>query len=189
MRANFLFEDYKIKLDYVTKQYERLWRRFDFFLTVELALFGFLGYITFNARMPEATIFPALLGLAVSVLWYIAGAQDRWLVEVYRDRAKEAAVRFSQEPEGLPNYANDHAGAESPGGWKEVRSWYWPRLSMTRLPATVGIALLGVWLLIIVGWRPIAEKVARGRITPADATLQLSGNQPRLVCQCESQSK
>ena len=97
MKADLLFDDYKLKLDCVTKQYDRLWRRFDFFLTVELALFGFLGYITFNARIPDATVYPAILGLAVSFLWYIAGAQDRWLVEVYRARADRAAALINGE--------------------------------------------------------------------------------------------
>jgi len=41
---------------------------------------------------------------------------------------------------------------------------------MTRLPASIGIIILGVWLLIFVGWRPIAEQVS-------------------LACQCESPAK
>lgn len=168
MKADFLFEDYKFKLDYLTSQYDRLWRRFDFFLSVELALFGFLGYLTFNARLPEATILPALLGLTVSILWYVVGAQDRRLVEVYRDRVNAAASRFAEDPEGLPNYENNHAGADISGGWKAVRSWYWPWLSMTRMPATFGLILVVVWLLILVGWRPIAEHFGNVRTEQVD---------------------
>jgi hypothetical protein len=163
MSAELLFEDYKVKLDYVKAQYDRMWQRFYFFLTVELALFGFLGYLTFDARVPDATILPALLGLAVSLLWYIVGAQDRWLVEVYRDRANKAAKAFGQDPEGLPDYERDHAGAEVPtdGRRREVRSWYSRRLSMTRLPATIGLALFGLWLLILAGWRPFTQGLSR----------------------------
>jgi len=43
MNADLLFDDYKVKLDYVRGQYDRLWQRFNFFLTVELVLFGFLA--------------------------------------------------------------------------------------------------------------------------------------------------
>jgi hypothetical protein len=170
MKTDLLFEDYKIKLDYVKSQYERLWRRFDFFLSVQLALFGFLGYLTFEVRLPAATILPAVLGLAVSSLWYVIGAQDRWLVEVYRHRANAAAARFGEDPAGLADYSIDHAGADIQGGWKEVRSWYWPWLSVTRMPATFALIFLIVWLVVLVGGRAVAQRVADASAQAAPAT-------------------
>src|SRR4051812_40474167 len=82
-----LIEDYKLKLGYLTAQYERLWKRFHFFLSVELALFGLLGFLTFDKKAPAATALAGGLGVAVSVLWYVVGAQDRALVTAYRARA------------------------------------------------------------------------------------------------------
>ena len=102
MNADLLFDDYKVKLDYVRGQYDRLWQRFNFFLSVELALFGFLGYLTFDIKIPEATFLPSVVGIVVSLLWYVIGAEDRRLVEVYRDRADNAAARFGNDPGGLP---------------------------------------------------------------------------------------
>src|SRR5687768_16649666 len=71
-RRDDLFElrDYEMKLEYLTKQYDRLWTRFNFFLTVELALFGYSGYLLFDARAPQACVIPifklsdSLLGFA-----------------------------------------------------------------------------------------------------------------------------
>jgi hypothetical protein len=177
LTAELLFDDYKVKLDYVTKQYDRMWRRFDFFLTVELALFGYLGYLTFDVRIPEATTFPALLGSFVSVLWFVIGAQDRWLVTVYRDRANKAATRFSEHADGLPLYAEDHAAAETSATSlrKEVRSWYWPWLSMTRVPATIAIAVAILWFGVLAFWGPFADEIARSHAKRANAALPMSG--------------
>jgi len=151
-----LFDDYKIKLDYLTGQYQRLWQRFNFFLGVELAIFGFLGYLTFNARIADASVLPAVTGLIVSALWYIVGAEDRRLVEVYRDRLDAAATRFEQAS-GLESFAALHAGAEIPAGWRSIRSWYWPGLSMTRMPATFGLLSMAIWLLVLLLWPSVAR--------------------------------
>ena len=157
MSDDLLLEDYKLKLDYVRGQYDRLWQRFNFFLTVELALFGFLGYLTFDAKVIEATILPGSIGLVISILWYIVGAQDRRLVEVYRKRANDAAVRIAAAPGSRLDFAEDHAAADIPSGWRAVRSWYWSWLSMTRLPATFGLLLTVIWVLVLVWWRPLAK--------------------------------
>jgi hypothetical protein len=185
MKAEYLFEDYKLKLDYVKGQYERLWQRFSFFLTLELALFGFLGYLTLDAQRfdvgkPAATLLPGVLGLVAPLLWYVVGAQDRRLVEVYRDRANQAAEAFAQHPDGLPNYGKSHAAADIPAGWNDVRSWYSRALSMTRLPATIALALVVVWLMVIFGWRnvtqglPVSGKGAATILEPTDDTLRLA---------------
>jgi hypothetical protein len=160
MSADLLFEDYKLKLDYLRGQYDRLWQRFNFFLGVELAVFGFLGYVTFSLETPEASALPAAIGILVSVIWYIVGAQDRRLVEVYRGRAHAAAVLFGRHERGLPGFEHDHAGAEVPDGWHAVRSWYWSRLSITRLPATISLLLVAIWLLVLVAWVPIVGRLA-----------------------------
>jgi len=96
-----------------------------------------------------------VVGIVVSLLWYVIGAEDRRLVEVYRDRADNAAARFGNDPGGLPGFERDHAGAEIPASWRAVRSWYWPSLSMTRMPATFGLLLVVIWLSILIWWRPI----------------------------------
>lgn len=160
MSAELLLEDYKIKLDYVRGQYDRLWQRFNFFLSVELALFGFLGYLTFEVKVVNAALLTAWMGIVVSLLWYVVGAQDRRLVEVYRERADNAAIRFSADPNGLRGFDRDHAAADIPNGWRAVRSWYWSGLSMTRMPATFGLLLTVIWLFVLLYWRPFVEKLA-----------------------------
>jgi hypothetical protein len=159
MSPDQLFEDYKLKLEYVRGQYDRLWQRFNFFLTVQLALFGFLGYLTFDVKILEAAVLPAWVGLIVSVLWYIVGAEDRRLVEVYRQRADDAATRFAHDPGGLRDFDKDHAAADIASSWRTLRSWYWSPVSMTRLPATFGLLLTIVWVLVLVLWEELAMEL------------------------------
>lgn len=159
MTVDFLFEDYKTKLEYLRHQYDRLWGRFHFFLTVELAIFGFLGYLTFDKQYPDATPYPIALGIFVSVLWYIVGAEDRALVEVYGERARAAAKRIAKAPDGPADYELDHAAAEI-GARRGFRSWYWPWLSITKIPVTLAILLIVIWLGLLATWKPVAERAA-----------------------------
>jgi hypothetical protein len=143
--------DYELKLEYLTRQYDRLWARFNFFLTVELALFGYAGYLLFDANVPRASVLPISLGLVVSALWYAVGSQDRALVQVYRKRATKAAEAFST------GYGANHAGAEVGGQYFDWRSWYLPSMSVTRLPATIAILVFIIWigmllLMRCIGW-------------------------------------
>jgi hypothetical protein len=132
-----------------------LWTRFNYFLTIEVALFGYLGYLTFDKNLAGPARFPIVLGIVVSALWYIVGAQDRALVEIYRDRASRAATAFASDPEGLFGYETDHAGAESGAQWYGPRSWYSPALSITKLPATIGFLLFAVWSVLFFTWSAI----------------------------------
>ena len=143
MLDHVLYEDYKAKLDYLTGQYARLWQRFNFFLSVELAIFGFLSYLTFNTKVLEATPLAAAIGIAVSLLWYVVGAEDRYLVEVYRNRADKAARRVEEAPGGISDFEQNHAGAETGcAAWNSYRSWYLPSISITKLPSTIALFLL-----------------------------------------------
>jgi hypothetical protein len=39
-QQDFLLEDYKQKISYLTNHLQRMWRRFNFFVTLETALLG-----------------------------------------------------------------------------------------------------------------------------------------------------
>ena len=81
----FLTTDYQLKVDYLKGHLSRLWLRFNYFLSIELALFGLLGFLLFKQESPNvaACIFPIAIGIAVSVLWCFIGIQDRALVKIY----------------------------------------------------------------------------------------------------------
>ena len=138
------FEDFKLKLDYLKSQYERLLTRFNYFLTVEIALFGFLGWLVFEKSNVAAVRVPAFLGALVSLLWYIVAAEDQALVKEYRNRADKSAERLGE-------LATNHAAKEieSPR-WNGLLSWYWRPMSVTRIPVHVALFTLIIWLLLLV---------------------------------------
>jgi hypothetical protein len=159
MTHDILFEDYKLKLTYLTAQYDRMWTRFNFFLGTELAIFGFLGYLTFDVKLP--TRLPIFVGLAVSALWYIIGAQDHALVEEYRKRTARTAGVLSRHVDGRPGYGALHPAAVVRSHCRGLLSWYWRPISITRLPAAIGIALFVVWLSFLFCWPGFALRLAK----------------------------
>lgn len=137
------FKDYELKLDYLKSQYDRMLIRFNYFLTIEIGLFGFLGWLVFENAKVTAVRLPALLGVFVSLLWYIVAAEDRALVEVYRSRADDSARKR------LGEFADDHPAEEIGSQWNGLLSWYWRPLSVTRIPVHAAWIALVLWLFLL----------------------------------------
>jgi len=146
----FLVDDYKLKLDYLKSQFDRMWTRFNFFLSIEVALFGFLGWLVFEKHNPNASLLPALLGLAVSGLWHVIGSEDRALVTFYRSNVNAAANRIAASKDGRQWYGKEHAAIETKSVFNGLSSWYWEKISITRMPAVVSLILIVIWLVLII---------------------------------------
>lgn len=167
----FLVDDYKLKVDYLTAHFDRLWTRFNFFLTIELAIFGFLGYLLFDTegRDLQAVPVPFILGIGVSLVWFIVGRQDRALVNDYRSDLRGIAATLSNLFQGLNWYKDYYVGSgkgapEPCLPEEECQSWlgcfdrwlfwrYWKAVSITRLPAILPLILVLVWGIIWLMWR------------------------------------
>jgi hypothetical protein len=91
---DFLANDYELKVRYLTDHFGRMWTRFNYFVSIESALIG--GKLIFgNGKLsPEV----AIVGAIVSLIWYVMGAEDRFLVRVYRKHVKDAADLLAKEP-------------------------------------------------------------------------------------------
>jgi hypothetical protein len=88
---DFLLEDYKQKISYLTNHLGRMWTRFNFFVTIESALIG--GKFLIASNVPSREL--ATAGMILSALWYVMGAQDRYLVKIYRWHVEGAAKRIA----------------------------------------------------------------------------------------------
>ena len=114
-KEEFAVEDYKLKLEHLQGQFQRLWHRFGFFLTVQLAIFGFLGTASDEVLCKGQTyILSCSLGIFVSTIWYIVASQDRYLVKEYRQRTNRAANKILDL--GLvenEDYEGSHVGASA----------------------------------------------------------------------------
>src|SRR5262245_12977701 len=84
---DFLVKDYELKVAYLTQHFGRMWTRFNYFVGIESALVG--GKLIFGSGRLSAEI--AIVGAIVSLTWYVMGAEDRFLVRLYRGHVKDAA--------------------------------------------------------------------------------------------------
>jgi hypothetical protein len=158
-----LLKDYDLKIAYLTNHLTRLWTRFNYFVGIETALFGG-KLLTPNAEPHWA--FP-LLGLSVSLLWFVVGAQDRKLVEIYRDQINEAFRQIKNRlaktdpwvinipSVGTTNWQRpavpkQASGSVEPKGLLDpMLSWRLTTISTTRLPALIPLLLVLVWTMLL----------------------------------------
>jgi hypothetical protein len=168
--ANFLQEDYRLKVDYLKAQFDRMWKRFEIFLGLQSALFAF--FFKFlpseaGAGLRKDALLFGLLGLGSSLIGIFFGAQDRYLVNRYRDAAWHAGDQLCEY----------YSATGAPGSWAEVFTpvgqtekvpltpldtnrrtgrirgpveWHSTFASTTMLPAEFALAVVGLWIATIV---------------------------------------
>jgi hypothetical protein len=163
----FLLEDYKQKISYLTNHLQRMWTRFNFFVTLEAALLGGKVLMVGEGSTPMV----GFVGVILSTVWYVMGAQDRFLSDFYRWQVKEAADRWktanSDKSDALGHAyaaATDHVGKVEDAlvdryrAWKDqqiksefwrtaerIGSWRCKHFSTTHLAAWVPLLALAGW--------------------------------------------
>lgn len=97
MLNDFLLKDYELKISYLTNHFSRIWMRFNFFVTIESALVG--GKFVFgNGKLGPGL---AIAGAGLSLIWYVIGAEDRFMVRFYRYQVKGTLTEFMLQNERL----------------------------------------------------------------------------------------
>ena len=175
----FLLEDYKLKAQYLTNHFTRMWTRFNFFLTIQSALFAF----SLDQNRSAFVWLLALAGVLISLAWYFFGAADNYLVEVYRWQTAHAfhLLRQTLEPPGLGqladaeaqriySYVGDVHQEKSfnprtqaveviPQTFLQRRS---QRISVTELSVVFPVIFFILWVIRIVTW----AAMSRSGVTP-----------------------
>jgi hypothetical protein len=152
----FLTKDYELKIRYLTDHFSRMWTRFNYFVGVESAIVG--GKLIFGGGTLSTPV--AVLGALVALVWYLMGAEDRFLVQVYRRHVAEAGalltgsaalVAGSVWSSRLPPYRHVGEVEESsktiemsPVGWRIEA------ISTTRLAAWIPLFVLVGWIAVLV---------------------------------------
>ena len=148
---DFHKEHYYKKIDYLKDHFSRMWTRFNFFLTVESALFGGKVFVQSNTIATNEFLWQiALIGFFVSVIWYIMGAEDKYLVNLYR---KEVEQEFEKLKECLSPHITEKM-TYYVGQTKDVSDlrlktglfeWKFERISTTTMAAIIPFLLMLVW--------------------------------------------
>lgn len=175
---DFLLEDYRLKAQYLTDHFSRMWTRFNFFLTINSALFAF------SVQKDTAAFTPlfVIAGVLLSALWYFFGVTDNYLVEVYRKQvgttyyllgSKEPGLKRLQSDEEVRNVYSyvgdiktrflDQEDGEvriktierNPFQWRmhldwRYRGWEVKTISATELAVILPVAFLFLWIVRLV---------------------------------------
>ncbi len=145
----FLLKDYELKIRFLSDHYTRIWTRFNFFIAAETALtVASVTFLKDKGRLPGPV---AVAGLALSLIWYVFGAQDRYLVEVYRGQVHRVGRRLGAHWPPEPHGTTGALPYEPVGdtGLRRVpaRPWQWrlDPISTTKLVAWMPIIVAMGW--------------------------------------------
>jgi hypothetical protein len=154
----FLLKEYELRVNYLVAHFQRMWTRFNFFVTIESALMSALigGEILFGSKdiaadeLTQVRAGLASVGLVLFLIWYAFGAEDRLLVEEYRDQVKKAAMRIQAL---FPN-AGSHGHTGNVDHLERVKlkglsSWRIEPMSTTRLAALFPLFTFLLWLALL----------------------------------------
>jgi hypothetical protein len=148
----FLLSDYEIKVRYYSDTMQRVWTRFNFFLTVQAGLVAGLVFSQNDGALTDSAIYFLIAEAFLSLVWWIFGAQDRWTIALFREQVKQSWRLLAKQPfaTALPS-DHPHAGQTDSGRSQRVSlvEWRWQPISTTRLPAVVPLSLLVIWLVLI----------------------------------------
>jgi len=153
--SDFALKDYELKVAYLTNHFQRMWTRFNYFVVIESALIG--GRTIFgNDRISVAGL---VFGLVVSVVWYVMGAEDRFLVQFYREQVKQSAALLTdglwtptdRRYEFVGDLASAPSFKPSREGWLDpVSAWRSESLSTTRMASLLPLAASAIWLALLI---------------------------------------
>jgi hypothetical protein len=93
---DFLLEDYKLKVEYLTGHFSRMWTRFNFFISLETLVAGALVAAATTERPLDNLWLVAILGLVISFCWYVVGATDRYLIATYRSQIRSTLLELAR---------------------------------------------------------------------------------------------
>lgn len=149
---DYLHAEYELKTRFFTDHLGRMWTRFNYFLVTETAIVGGRVVLSPQGQYNKALLW---LGLIISIIWYLMGAQDRYLAELYRQELQETFRQMKQannfqEKSDAPLY---HAGQVDGVKFNVTSlptSWRIKPISPTRLAAWIPLLVTvfwAVWLL------------------------------------------
>lgn len=148
--TEFLVKDYELKLGYLTSHFTRMWTRFNYFLGIETALVGGKFVFTSDARL---TVGLAVVGLLVALIWYVMGAEDRYLVRLYRSQVEQAGNLVGKWVWPLPRQGYTwvgHIPDRMPEGMWELCGWRLRSISTTRMAAWIPLLVALAWIGVLV---------------------------------------
>ena len=143
---DFLIEAYKIRAKLYSDLTTRMWIRFNYLLTASTALFGLFFTVWMNSDSPEGVFWFPIVGIIISALWFILGAQDRYYFEGFRNQTRQVEAELSKELNSTNLQGLEFGSANVDR--TNLLTWRWKRASLSRLPAIVPLFFVFLWYLL-----------------------------------------
>jgi len=143
-KSEFLIELYKARVQLHSEHTNRMWTRFNFILTAEIALLAVFFSSNYDPRGDLLTL--PTLGCIVSFLWYILGAQDHFYFEGFRKQVQSMEQVIAKESK-IPSSKVSLFGHVKDVKWNPV-TWRSRFLSLSKLTAVFPLLFLALWLVI-----------------------------------------
>ena len=143
-KINFLIEAYRLRFQLHSEHTSRLWTRFNFLLTAEIAFLGVLYTAIANASSLDSHKIISGFGIIVSLLWYILGAQDHYYFEGFRQQVRALEQTIAKEL-GVSSLTNFPFG-QVQDIKRNLVTWHWSPLSLSKLIAIFPIFFLFLWI-------------------------------------------
>ncbi len=147
--ADFLAKDYELKISYLTDHFSRMWTRFNFFVGIQTALIG--GTIlSHDGKLGNGL---PVVGAALGFIWYVMGAEDRYLVEIYRKHVAEAGGLLARSLQKDHSGSYHHVGEieeTSKGIPLRISGWRLNSISTTKLAALIPLLLTLTWIGLLI---------------------------------------
>lgn len=154
---SFLQHEYGLKINYLEAHFSRMWTRFNFFVGIETALSVALFALFREKGVFSGEAIPiTLVGAVSSVCWYVFGAQDRYLVEVYRRHVKDTGAKMAEKLRLREYLGSDyvHVGDQRTKIEQSVYQWRLEPFSTTKLAAWFPLLVFLYWvIMLVVTWR------------------------------------
>ena len=137
-----LVDDYKSKAAYLKDHFTRMWTRFNFFLSIHSGLF----FGTVIASEKNKWWIP-LFGILAALVWYVFGAQDRYLVALYKQEVEQTAQKIESKYRLEDyNYIGQTENIKNIKVIQRIYQWRSDLFSTTKLAAWFPLAVLALWL-------------------------------------------
>jgi len=99
----FRLEDYRLKVASLERHSDRMWTRFNYFITIEAGLVG-LFFVVSGDDLRTLATWAALAESGISLVWWLVGARDRFLWKANRANVVWAAERLEVDGKELAVY-------------------------------------------------------------------------------------
>jgi|APSaa5957512622_1039677.scaffolds.fasta_scaffold15104_2 hypothetical protein len=146
-QANFLTEAYKLRARLYSEHTGRMWTRFNYLLTANIALFGFFLNSLFEKMPPLNSVLFPIGGIIISIIWYVLGTQDRYYFEGFRVQTQEVEKAITNAL-GIEQLEK-RVFAKPEKVKTSFLTKRWQKISLSRLPALVPLVFLLLWIFLL----------------------------------------